>query len=147
MGDIRYAIRSLLKQPMFTLVALLTLALGIGANTAIFSLVHGVLLKPLPYADSDRLVFVWNTYPLMGLQKASTSIPDYLDRRAQAPAIEESALFTGTELHALGGRAPGTRARAARDAERSSRCIRSRPRSVSRSPRSTRSRATTSRWS
>ncbi len=98
MGDIRYAIRSLLKQPMFTLVALLTLALGIGANTAIFSLVHGVLLKPLPHADSDRLIFVWNTYPLMGLQKATTSIPDYLDRRAQAPAIEESALFTGASF-------------------------------------------------
>ena len=98
MGDIRYAIRSLLKQPMFTLVALLTLALGIGANTAIFSLVHSVLLKPLPYADSDRMIFVWNTYPLMGLQKATTSIPDYLDRRAQAPAIEESALFTGTSF-------------------------------------------------
>jgi putative ABC transport system permease protein len=95
MGDIRYAVRSLGKQPVFTLVALLTLALGIGANTAIFSLVHGVLLKPLPYPDSDRLIFVWNTYPLMGLQKATVSIPDYLDRRAQAPAIEESALFTG----------------------------------------------------
>jgi putative ABC transport system permease protein len=95
-GDIRYAVRSLLKQPMFTLVALLTLALGIGANTAIFSLVHGVLLKPLPYPDSDRMVFVWNTYPLMGLDKASVSIPDYLDRRAQAPAFEESALMTGT---------------------------------------------------
>jgi putative ABC transport system permease protein len=98
MGDVRYAVRSLAKQPVFTLVALLTLALGIGANTAIFSLVHGVLLKPLPYADSDRLIFVWNTYPLMGLQKASTSIPDYLDRRAQAPAIEESALFTGASF-------------------------------------------------
>jgi putative ABC transport system permease protein len=97
-GDVRYAVRSLLKQPMFTLVALLTLALGIGANTAIFSLVHGVLLKPLPYADSDRLVFAWNTYPLMGLPKASVSIPDYLDRRAQAPAFEESALMTGTEF-------------------------------------------------
>jgi predicted permease len=97
-GDVRYAVRSLLKQPMFTLVALLTLALGIGANTAIFSLVHGVLLKPLPYPDSDRLVFTWNTYPLMGLPKASVSIPDYIDRRTQAPAFEESALMTGAEF-------------------------------------------------
>ena len=94
MQDIRYALRSLRKQPIFTLVALLTLTLGIGANTAIFSLIYQILLRPLPYPDADRLVFVWNTYPLMGLPQASVSIPDYLDRRTQAPAIEDATLFT-----------------------------------------------------
>src|SRR5262245_54959065 len=77
MHDIRYAIRDLRKQPLFTLVTLLTLALGIGANTSIFTLLYQVLLRPLPYPDADRLVFVWNTYPLMGLPQASVSIPDY----------------------------------------------------------------------
>lgn len=94
MQDIRYALRALRKQPVFTLVAVLTLSLGIGANTAIFSLLYQTLLKPLPYGAADRLVFIWNTYPLMGLPQASVSIPDYLDRRTQAPAIEEAALFT-----------------------------------------------------
>ena len=64
MHDIRYAIRALRKQPLFSLVAVLTLTLGIGANTAIFSLLYQVLLRPLPYPDADRLVFVWNSYPL-----------------------------------------------------------------------------------
>jgi predicted permease len=95
MPDIRYALRALWKQPVFTLVAVGTLALGIGANTAIFSLLYQTLLRPLPYGSPDRLVFVWNAYPLMGLPKASVSIPDYLDRRTQAPSIEETALFTG----------------------------------------------------
>src|SRR5918995_3594899 len=93
MQDLRYAIRSLRKQPIFTLVAILTLTLGIGANTAIFSLVYQILLRPLPYAAADRLVFLWNTYPLMGLEKASVSIPDYIDRRTQAPAFEDATLF------------------------------------------------------
>jgi predicted permease len=94
MQDIRYALRSLRKQPIFTLVAVLTLTLGIGANTAIFSLLYQLLLRPLPYAAADRLVFVWNGYPLMGLPQASVSIPDYLDRKGQAPAIEDAALYT-----------------------------------------------------
>jgi predicted permease len=95
MMDLRYALRTLRKQPVFTLVAVLTLTLGIGANTAIFSLLYQTLLRPLPYADAERLVFIWNTYPLMGLPQASVSIPDYLDRKTQAPAIEDAALFTG----------------------------------------------------
>src|SRR5579872_4014437 len=94
MQDIRYALRTLRKQPIFTLVAVLTLTLGIGANTAIFSLLYQLLLRPLPYAAADRLVFVWNSYPLMGLPQAAVSIPDYLDRRTQAPAIEDATLFT-----------------------------------------------------
>ena len=99
MQDIRYALRSLRKQPIFTLVAVLTLTLGIGANTAIFSLLYQVLLRPLPYPDADRLVFVWNTYPLMGLPQASVSIPDYIDRKTQAPAIEDATLFTMRSLN------------------------------------------------
>ena len=105
MKDIRYAVRSLRRQPVFAIVAILTLTLGIGANTAIFSLVYQTLLKPLPYGDPDRLVFVWNTYPLMGSQ-ASVSIPDYLDRRTQAAAIEDAALFTTRSINLVAGSQP-----------------------------------------
>jgi predicted permease len=99
MSDFRYALRSLAKQPIFTLVAVLTLTLGIGANTAIFSLLYQVLLRPLPYPDADRLVFIWNTYPGIGLPKASVAIPDYLDRRTQADAIEDAALMMNRTLN------------------------------------------------
>jgi len=99
MQDIRYALRTLRKQPVFTLVAVLTLTLGIGVNTAIFSLVYQILLRPLPYPDADRLVFVWNSYPLMGLDQASVSIPDYIDRKTQAPAIEDATLFMNRSLN------------------------------------------------
>jgi len=94
MQDLRYALRSLRKQPVFTLVAVLTLTLGIGANTAIFSLLYQTLLRPLPYPSADRLVFVWNSYKGINLDQASVSIPDYIDRKAQAPAIEDATLFT-----------------------------------------------------
>ncbi len=91
--DLRIGLRMLGRKPAFTALAVLTLALGIGANTAIFSVVKGVLLEPLPYRDSERLVQVWNKYPLMNLPQASVSIPDYLDRRAGVAAFEESALY------------------------------------------------------
>ncbi len=106
MQDVRYALRTLARNPIFTLVVVVTLTLGIGANTAIFSVLHQVLLRPLPYRDADRLVFVWNTYPLMGLPQASVSIPDYLDRKTLAPAVEDATLFTGRSLSLAGDGRP-----------------------------------------
>src|SRR5437879_2469428 len=92
MQDLRYALRTLRKQPIFTLVAVLTLALG--ANNVIFSLIYQISLRPPPYPDAGRLVFVWNTYPGINLPQASVSIPDYLDRKTQAPALADATLFT-----------------------------------------------------
>ena len=106
MQDIRFALRTLRKQPIFAVVAILTLTLGIGANTAIFSLVYQTLLAPLPYTNADRLVFVWNTYPLMGLPQASVSIPDYIDRRTQAAAIEDATLFSTRTISLVAGSQP-----------------------------------------
>jgi putative ABC transport system permease protein len=106
MQDIRYAFRSLARQPIFTLVAVFTLTLGIGANTAIFSVLHQVLLRPLPYPKSDDLVFVWNTYPKMGLPQATVSIPDYLDRKAHATALSDAALVSFLAMSLAGGSQP-----------------------------------------
>ncbi len=97
--DLRYGLRSLLARPGFLIAAVATLALGIGANTAIFSVVNGLLLKPLPYDDGERLVQVFNTYPNMGLNYAGTSIPDYLDRKEQAAALENLAMYTGQSFN------------------------------------------------
>lgn len=94
MNDIRYSLRALGKSRGFTAIAMLTLALCIGANSAIFSVVNAILLKPYPWPDSERLVFVYNTYPLMNLPNAGTSVPDYLDRKAGVAAFEDSAMYT-----------------------------------------------------
>ncbi len=101
--DLRHAARSLVRHKAVTGLAVLTLALGIGANTAIFSVVDAVLLAPLPYPDADRLVQVWNTYPKMGLDQASVSVPDYFDRREGVSAFEESALYTYESLNLASG--------------------------------------------
>jgi putative ABC transport system permease protein len=104
--DFRYALRSLGKQPLFTLVAVLTLTLGIGANTAIFSVIYQVLLRPLPFANASRLVFIWNMYPTGGLPQASVSIPDFIDRKTQAPSIEDATLFTTRSISFAQGDSP-----------------------------------------
>ena len=79
--DLRYAVRRLLHEPVFAAVVVATLALGIGANTAIFSIVHTVLLRPLPYSDADRLVTVFHFYPSLNDLEAGFAVPTFRDRR------------------------------------------------------------------
>ena len=92
-SDLRYALKLLLKQKGFTAAALLTLALCIGATTAVFSMVNSVLLKPLPFEGADRLVSIYNSYPRAGVERGGAAVPDYYDRR-QLSALEEVAMFT-----------------------------------------------------
>lgn len=93
--DVRYAIRTLLKNPGFALVAVVTIGLGIGANTAIFSVVRAVLLQPLPYDEPEELVLVWGEMRARGVTHFPSSPPDYLDLREQADLLEDLAgVFT-----------------------------------------------------
>ena len=97
-SDIRVGLRLLWKDKAFTLTALLTLALCIGANTALFSVVHNVLLRPLPVPESDRIVQMGNAYPGAGVGAAlgtSSGVPDYYDRLRETDVFEEQALYNG----------------------------------------------------
>ena len=99
--DVRTGVRSLVHSPVFTVVIVVSLALGIGANTAIFSVVNSLLLRPLPYPESDRLVDVWHTPPQQsfpGLDKFSVSPANYLDWKAQSTAFEQMAVYTHVGL-------------------------------------------------
>ncbi|HVV97211.1 MAG TPA: ABC transporter permease [Rhodanobacteraceae bacterium] len=97
--DIRYGFRALTARPGFALAALATLALAIGANTLVFSLIDGLYLSPLPYRDDAKLVDIENQYRNMGLDATGASIPDYLDRRSGMKSIVESALYSGTNFN------------------------------------------------
>jgi putative ABC transport system permease protein len=94
--DVRYGIRTLVRQPGFAATAILTLALGIGATTAIFSVVNAVVLRPLPFDDPDRIVVVTNTNLKTGARNTTISGPDFVDWRAQARSFEALAYFTGS---------------------------------------------------
>ena len=93
LNDIRYAIRNLIKRPAFTLIAAITLALGIGANTAIFSSVYALLLKPLPFPELERVVAVWDSAPSRGVQRNEVAMANYLDWRAQNQSFEQLGLY------------------------------------------------------
>src|SRR5262245_9533195 len=91
--DLRYGARMLMKNPGFTLIAIGALALGIGANTAIFSVVNAVLLRPLPYEESERLVVLYETNPQQGRDEFEVSYPNFVDWRAQSQSFEQMAAY------------------------------------------------------
>ena len=95
MHDLKFASRQLLKNPGFTVVAVITLALGVGANTAIFSVVNAVMLRALPYLEPGRIVMLWTDNPSLnlGFHELPPAAPDLLDWRRQARAFEQIAAF------------------------------------------------------
>src|SRR5438034_2841540 len=102
MRDVRFAARTLRRNPGFTIVAVLTLALGIGANTAIFSVVNTVLLRPLPFAHADRLVLIWATNTKSGDTTDVASYPDFEDWRRQSRSFDAMAAFTTRGMTIVG---------------------------------------------
>ena len=93
MGDLRLAVRLLLKDAAFTATAVLTLTVCIGANVALFAIVHSVLLKPLPLPGADRIVAMGNAYPGAGaVNPGSSSVPDHFDRRRDMDVFDSRPL-------------------------------------------------------
>src|ERR1700687_3107684 len=100
--DLRYGIRTLRKNPAFTVVAVLALALGIGVNTAMFSVAYGILLRPLPYGDADRVAVVYMSYFPRDFRFGTMCIRDYLMWKENNHAFEDPSLFTSTRMD-IGG--------------------------------------------
>jgi putative ABC transport system permease protein len=96
--DLRYALRGLARAPLFAAAAILTLALGVGANTAVFSVVNGVLLRPLPHADGDRLVYLRQSARLAGIDNATFSVPEIIDFRS-AESLTDLAEFSASSFN------------------------------------------------
>src|SRR5215212_7467077 len=109
--DIQYAIRTLLKRPGFLIVALCTLALGIGATTAMFTVVNSVLLRPLQFPEPERIVLLEAINPRLGITRSNMSIPDIVDWQQQSQSFERiSAFVSGGALLATGDETERVRA-------------------------------------
>src|SRR5947208_13214263 len=93
MNGLRYAYRQWLKSPGFTFTALATIAICLGANLAIFAVVDSILLRPLPFPQSDRLVTIFNTYPKAGVENDGSSITNYYERRGNIPAFSSLSMY------------------------------------------------------
>src|SRR5512145_191675 len=96
--DLRYAVRTLARSPLFTLIAVACLALGIGVNSTIFSVVDGVLLQPYPYPDAHQIVVLNSTNQKSGVNRSIISWPDFEDYRDQNTTLSTLAAFTGRSL-------------------------------------------------
>src|SRR3954470_5178041 len=104
--DLRYGLRQLRRSPMFAGVAILTIALGIGATSAIFSVINAVALKPLPYPNSDRLVFITSQFPKLGFDKFWLSPPEYFELRERSKSYTDIAAYRETALNVSDGSRP-----------------------------------------
>jgi predicted permease len=104
--ELKYAVRSLIKTPGFTAVALITVALAIAANTAVFSLVNAVLIRPLPFKDPQKLVLLFEKFSAMGLDQIPVSVPEYLDYEKQLTSYEGIGAFTFANFNLTGGDMP-----------------------------------------
>src|SRR5512144_2916345 len=100
--DLAYGFRTLLKAPRFTVVAVLSLAIGIGANTAIFSVTNALLLRPLAYKDADRLVILWNRSPGLNVEQDWFSPGQYLDIKAENQVFENVATTIDSSFNLTG---------------------------------------------
>src|SRR5215471_19657493 len=87
MSNLRYSARVLIKNPAFTVTALATVAICLGANLAIFAVINSILLRPLPFPNSDRLVTIYNTYPKAGVENDGSSVTNYYERRGNIQAF------------------------------------------------------------
>src|SRR5437868_307322 len=92
--DIRYGFRTLVKTPGFTIIAIVAIALSIGANTTMFSCVNALLLKPFSFGNLDRLVMVWETNPQVGIKHGSVSPANFIDWQSQNQVFNEMAAFS-----------------------------------------------------
>jgi len=102
MNDLKFALRQLLKSPGFTFVVIITLALGIGANAAIFTLVRGVLIKPLVNRDEDRLIYIRQSAPNIGQENSTWSIPEIQDLKARVKTLSEFGDFSTIAFTIIG---------------------------------------------
>jgi len=105
-NQFKHVVRRLVRSPMFTVVTLITIAIGVGANSAIFSVINGVLLKPLPYPDSERLVSVWQTAPGIGITDLNASPSDYFTFREENRTFQHFGIWTGDSVSVTGLAAP-----------------------------------------
>ncbi len=104
--DLKFSVRSLLKRPALTIIAIVTLAIGIGANSAIFSVVNALLLKPLPFPDPDRIVALWEKVPSRGVERNEVTVANYLDWRAQNRTFEQLGIYRWWSTNLTGANSP-----------------------------------------
>src|ERR1700745_44763 len=105
-NPLRQALRRLVGAPMFTVITLITLAAGVGANTVVFSVLEGVLLKPLPYPHSEELVGGWHTAPGIGLPELQLSPSDYFIYREQGRTFQDIGMYQGDSVSVTGAGEP-----------------------------------------